>query len=56
MKKNNYYESPVIKEFETKFEGIVCASGGGFPGLPGHGRTGNQDAGGDGDGDGNGNE
>lgn len=27
MKKTNCYESPVIKEIETKLEGIVCQSG-----------------------------
>ena len=48
MKKTNYYESPVIKEIETKLEGIICGSGSssGLPNLPGHGETGDQDAGG----------
>ena len=48
MKRNNYYESPVIQEFETRLEGIICGSGGGpfGPSLPGHGGSGNQDAGG----------
>ena len=43
MKKNNYYESPVIKEIETKLEGIVCQSGCEGDGCF-HGYEGNQNA------------
>ncbi len=43
MKKNNKYESPVIKTVDTKLEGILCSSD-----CPGdgcvHGYEGDQDA------------